>query len=106
MSIFLVSFDLKSANTSEYKSLYDAFENFGNFCKLTSTTSILDAEIEVDELIDELSKKLGDNDTLFIIDLETLEIDGINLPDCLENFVASDEEIDEENTEEFDNDLS
>ena len=96
MSVFLVSFDLKNATSADYKKLYDSFDNFGNYCKLTSTTFILDADVDVDEIIDELSDKIGNSDTLFVIDLETLEIDGMNIPDCLEDFVASAGEMDEE----------
>jgi len=92
MPVFLISFDLGSNQASENRAFYNVIEGMGEPCKISSTTVIVDAEIEINDLIDALSGSMDDDKTLFVIDLETLEVDGLNLPNCIEEFVSSPED--------------
>ncbi len=93
MPVFLISFDLGSKQASENRAFYSVIEGMGEPCKISSNTVIINAEIEINDLIDALSENMDDDNTLFVIDLETLEVDGLNLPKCIEEFVSSPEDF-------------
>ena len=96
MPVYFISFEVKADN----RVLNDAIEGIGESCRITSSSLILEAEIEIDALLDELTEPLGEDDKLFVLDLETLEVEGINLPECLEEFISSPDELLDEDDEE------
>ena len=91
MSTFLLTFESTGAISPE--TLRDIVGEFGSICQVTGHSFMLESDLELDEIIDSLQQEVGERITYFVIDLETLEVDGANLPDCIEEFIATAEEI-------------
>ncbi len=102
MSTFFLTFESTGAISPE--TLRDIVGEMGDICQVTGHSFMLETDLEIDEIINTLSQGIGDKITYFVIDLETLEVDGENLPDCIEDFIASAEEIYGEEYEEFEGD--
>ena len=99
MSTYFLTFEAGGAVSPE--TLRDIVGELGDICQITGHSFMLESDFELDEIMEQLSQQIGDQLTYFIIDLETLEVDGANLPDCIEEFVATAEEIYGEEFEEF-----
>ena len=99
MPAFLISYALKEQK-KDYRSFNKTLDGLGDLCPITDTTMMLYSDFEIDEIIDGLSEALGDRDVLFVVDLETLEVDGVNLPECVEDYLSAMEDFEEEEEKE------
>ncbi len=88
MPVYLISYEIEGSGKN-YRAFFDTIEGLGTACKITATTLMVEADIEIEELIDELTSTLKDKDVLLVIDLETMEVNGHNLPECIEEFLSS-----------------
>jgi len=101
MPYYLIAWDI--ADAASKGEFFNKIAKFGESCRITSTTAMLSAHFEIEEIIEGASQSLSESDVLFVLDLETLEVDGANVPPCLEEFLISVDESPEED-DEFDED--
>jgi len=92
MGPFLICYGLKN-NEEEHRTFFNTIEGMGNVCPIADGTFLIQSDFGVEEIVDGLSEALDENDVLLIINLETLEIDGLNLPDCIEDYLSSSDEF-------------
>ncbi len=92
MGTFLIAFELRGPR-GEYATFFRTLEGLGKVCNVTGSALLLDTDFDLSATVDSLEDAIGATDTLFVLDLETLELDGVNLPDCIADFIAGEGEL-------------
>ncbi|MCD6123918.1 hypothetical protein J7J62_01950 [bacterium] len=89
MAAYLIGYEKGKGET---ESFLEIAGQAGNYCVITSSLIFLDSELEFPDIISRFSRAIDDNGVLFVLDLDTMEVDGINLPDCIDEFLMAAEE--------------
>jgi len=87
MAVFLISFEL-TEQSDDYRSFYSNLEGLGDICPITLGTILLFSDFQLEEMVKNLSDYLRNDDVLFILNLGTLDIGGINLPECIDDYLT------------------
>lgn len=99
MSLFLVTFNTEKPNSEK---ILEILYPLGATCKINNYTLFLESDEDMDEIVDKISKEIGRKDILLVIDMDTLETDGINIPDCVEEMLEELEEYEDWDEDEDD----
>jgi hypothetical protein len=100
MSLFLVSYSLKEKG-KDYKLFHKDMKDCGEICTITDTTVIVNSDYEINDVIDRWTDLIGEEDIMLVIDLETLEVNGKNIPECLDTYLGTDDDDFDEDDEEM-----
>ncbi len=67
MSCYIISYDLRKRNQSDYQSLYKAIKAYGTWARITDSTWAIVTDESAVEIRDYLLKNIDEDDRLFVV---------------------------------------
>lgn len=67
MASYLVTYDLKQGNSSDYKELYDAIKSYRTWARLTESSWMVVTDYDQKEIRDHLGTFMKSGDRLFVL---------------------------------------